>query len=360
MVETIDPAKIESELERIWESFQGTNKMRACLFNLIIFTQKGQRNAYLNQIAQKIIEKFPSRIIFITHDESSEKQELRTSVSVLTADEGENEIACDMIKVDVSRSYLPRVPFVILPHILPDLPIYLVYADDPTEANPIAEQLEHLANRIIFDSESACDLPAFAQAVLAHKKNCQADVADLNWARIEGWRQLFANIFKSSDELERLKQATAITIHYNARESDTLCHTNIQSIYLQAWVATVLRWKLTKVGREGDSQIFSYEKVKISLHPAILEELSPGRILSIEIETESGHHYSFKRDAKCPHYVMIEKSSAEFCSLPVQYILDKDISGQSLVKEICHKGTSSHYTNMLAQLAGLNSEQLPL
>jgi hypothetical protein len=46
----------------------------------------------LNLIAKKIIEKFPSRIILITYDDTCTEHDLRTSVSVLTTDEGENEI----------------------------------------------------------------------------------------------------------------------------------------------------------------------------------------------------------------------------------------------------------------------------
>ena len=362
MLETISPAKIEWELERIWESLQGTNKMRACLFNLIIYAQKGQRSAYLNEIAQKVIQKFPSRIIFITHDDKYQEEILRTAVSVMTADTGENEIACDLIEVDVCSQHQERVPFVILPHILPDLPVYLVHADDPTQDNPIAQELENLAHRIIFDSEAACDLPAFAEAVLKHNQNCQADVADLNWARTEGWRQLFANVFKSQDELDRLRHATKIQIHYNSQITDYLCHTNIQSIYLQAWLAVQLGWNLNAITKETSHDTFSYHTnhglVQVTLHPLETAEISPGRILSVEIETSHSYHYSFKRNMQCPNHIIIEKSSTQFCCLPTHYVLDKDVSGQSLVKEICHKGTSKHYTQMLTLLSKIQNEQL--
>jgi len=362
MTQTIHPADIESELDRIWDSLQGSNKMRACLFNLIIYAKKCQRVGYLNQIAQKVIEKFPSRVIFITYDDTCSNQDLLTSVSVMTADEGEYEIACDLIEVEVCSKDHPRVPFVILPHILPDLPIYLVHADDPSFENPIAEKLEHLADRIIFDSEAACDLPAFAKAVLSHDLQCGADVADLNWARIEGWRQLFANVFKSSEELERLKHANKISIRFNSKETDYLCHTNIQSVYLQAWIAVQLGWTLKKVNSKGKHLTFQYEgefgEIESVIIPDSSEEVSPGRLLLIEIETNREYRYAFKRNLKCPHHVMIEKSSPEFCSLPVNYVLDKDVSGQSLVKEICHKGTSFHYTKMLQLLSEIKNESL--
>jgi len=362
MVETIHPGQIESELDRIWESYQGTNKMRACLFNLIVYSKKCQRIEYLNKVAQNVIEKFPSRIIFITYDEACSDHNLRTAVSVLTADEGENEIACDMIEIDVCSKDHPRVPFVILPHILPDLPVYLVYADDPTQENPIAKKLEHFASRIIFDSESATDLPAFTEAVLTHHARTKADVADLNWARMEGWRQLFANVFKSHDELENLRHATDIHIHFNSQESDALCHTNVQSIYLQTWLASQLGWKPTNISKEKDLLYFSYETehlpVRVYLHPSKMENVQAGRVLSVEIQTDREFHYHLKRNPQCPNYVIIEKSSPDLCSLPSHFVFDKDVSGQSLVKEICHKGTSQHYTNMLKMLSEIKNGSL--
>ena len=359
MVNTIHPADIESELEKIWDSLQGTNKMRACLFNLIIYAKKSQRVGYLNEMAQKIIEKFPCRIIFVTYDETCSSHDLKTAVSVLTADEGDYEIACDLIEVEVCNKDHPRVPFVILPHILPDLPIYLVHADDPTFENPVAEKLEHLAHRIIFDSEAACDLPAYAKAVLSHNKRCHADIADLNWARTEGWRQLFASVFKGRECLEDIRHAKKIQIRYNSQETDYLCHTNVQSIYLQGWLSVQLGWTLKKASKGLN---FHYESefsaVEVELFPDKMKDVSPGRILSIEIATDRDVNYSFKRNMKCPHHVMIEKSSPELCSLPTNYVLDKDVSGQSLVKEICHKGTSTHYTKMLEFLSGIKTECL--
>lgn len=362
MAQTIAPDQIESELQRIWDSLQGTNKMRACLFNLIVYSKKSQRLSYLNKVAQKVIEKFPSRIIFITYDEACSTHELRTAVSVLTADGGENEIVCDLIEIDVCKKDHPRVPFVILPHLLPDLPIYLVHADDPTEGNLIAEKLENLASRVIFDSEAASNLPAFAAAVLKHYEKTPADVADLNWARTEGWRQLFANVFKSDDDLDLLRHATDIHIHYNALESESLCHTNIQSIYLQSWIACQLGWKISKILNEKDILAFAYDTehfpVRVYLHPSQMETVPAGRILSIQIETDREYRFSMSRDLKFPDNVIIEKSTPELCSLPAHFVLDKDVSGLSLVKEICHKGSSQHYLNMLKSLVTIKNESL--
>jgi len=362
MAETIHPKQIESELKRIWDSFQGTNKMRACLFNLIIYSKKCQRTKYLNKVAQNVIEKFPSRIIFITYDEECSGQEIKTAVSVMSADEKNNDIACDMIEIDVCKKDHPLVPFVMLPHILPDLPIYLVYADDPTVENPIAKKLEHFASRIIFDSESAGHLAAYAKAVLTHHEKTAGDVADLNWARTEGWRELFANVFKAPDELATLREAEEITIEYQAKESVSVCHTNIQAIYLQSWLGNRLKWTLEEIKKEGEMLLLRYKTEKgtaqITLKPAKLKDVASGRLLSISIKTAPKITYMMKRNPTCPNHVIIEKATEQVCSLPSHFVLGKDVSGQSLVKEICHKGTSEHYLEMLHQLSKIKSESL--
>ena len=67
--------------------------------------------------------------------------------------------------------------------------------------------------------------------------------------------------------------------------------------------------------------------------------------------------YDLSEDALWGH-VIIEKSSQSLCSLPTQFVLEKDISSHSLVKEICHQGTSKHYLNMLKMLSEIKHESL--
>ena len=39
-LQIVSPSEINAELNKIWESLEGSNKMRASLFNLIFFTKK--------------------------------------------------------------------------------------------------------------------------------------------------------------------------------------------------------------------------------------------------------------------------------------------------------------------------------
>jgi glucose-6-phosphate dehydrogenase assembly protein OpcA len=233
----VSPADIQSELNRIWESLQTTNVARACLFNLIFYTQKNYRAPYIQRIAQKVIEKFPSRVIFVTVDKTSKDDFLKTEVSILSSSKGEFDVACDYIQIEASGSSMSRIPFVVLPHILPDLPVYLIWGEDPGQDDPLFSQFEQFANRLIFDSESTENLPRFASTLLEQQERTHSGVADLNWARIESWREMFSLAFYSKENLEQIAHSRKIAITYNSQATPFFCHTHIQAVYLQAWLA---------------------------------------------------------------------------------------------------------------------------
>jgi len=353
MHRTVPPSEIESALTTIWDELQGTNKMRATLFNLIILAKKDERESYLQEIAKKLIEKFPARIIFVSMGPSDG---METQVNVLSAEEGENAIACDLIHIEIGGSFKERTPFLILPHILPDLPVYLLRTDDPVGTDPVSMELEALSRRIIFDSEATCDLPLYAQTILKHRESLHTDIADLNWARFEEWRTLLAGTFHTKDRLLALTEARQIVIEYNALSSKTFCHTKTQAIYLALWLGQRLDWTLKNV-LQNQELTFEYENSKIDLKPTETKDLPPGRIVNIEIHAPGDEIFSLKRHEKLCHHVMIERSTPTICEIPTEFIFDKE-SGLSLVKEICHKGTSTHFKGVLEILSNLDSEAL--
>lgn len=350
--EIIPPSEIQSELSRIWDALEGSNKIRASLFNLIFYTKKKQRAEYIRKISEKVLEKFPSRVIFITEDEEGDF--LNTRVSVISTGAGDTDIACDFIQLDVAGSYTERVPFVILPHILPDLPIYVIWSEDPAKESPLLNQLKKLAHRLIFDSEATPDLAVFAKTLLLLEQDPHLDVADLNWARMESWRELLASTFYTKERLGILHETKKIQILYNDKTSLFLCHPQIQAIYLQGWLASQLSWKLQSIEEKKGTYTFKYTRekgeVEVTLYPEQNGSVKPGDILSLDLETESNAHFSFGRNLNLPSQVSMRFSTLESCDLPLTYLFAKDESGASLVKEICHKGTSKHFTALLERI----------
>lgn len=346
----IPPSEIQSELTRLWESLETSYKMRACLFNLVFYTKKKARAEYIQTISQKVIEKFPARILFITEDPEENQNYLNTRVDVVAAGE-DLDIACDSIQIDVAGKFIERVPFVILPHFVPDIPVYVIWAEDPTLDSPLFQELKQFATRLIFDSESTDNLSKFAHKLINIHSSLQCDIADLNWGRMESWRNLLASTFYSQERLQGLYDTQELQLLYNAKETQSYCHTQVQAIYLQAWLANQLGWKFTKMQRKERDVYFNYEgensPITISLFSELNESMKAGTIISADLTTRKQEHFSFGRDLEIPNQVSMRFSTLEKCEIPLKYIFAKEESGQSLVKEICRKGTSQHYLSLL-------------
>lgn len=340
------PSEIQSELTRLWEAMETGTKMRACLFNLVFYTKKKTRDKYIQAISQRVIEKFPARIIFITEDSSNGQNYLNTCVDVVSAGV-DLDIACDYIQIDVAGNMIHRVPFVILPHLIPDIPIYVIWAEDPAEDCPLFEQMKHQATRLIFDSESTENLTQFAHKLLNIHHTLGCDIADLNWGRMESWRNLFTSTFYSLERLENLQNTKEFQILYNAKETEFYCHTQVQAIYLQAWLAAQLNWGFSKMERENGKVHFKYNNMTISLFPELNENMKAGTIVSADLATHDDKHFSFGRSLEIPNMVSMRFSTLEKCEIPLKYVFSEEKSGQSLVKEICRKGTSQHYLSLL-------------
>ncbi len=358
----VTPANIQSELSRIWESLETKSVARACLFNLIFYTQKNHRTAYIERVAQNVVEKFPSRVLFVTLDSATSDDFLKTEVSILSSSKGEFDVACDYIRIDSSKASQERVSSVVLPHLLSDLPVFLIWAEDPSKDDPLRYQLEQFANRLIFDSETTDNLPLFASSILAHHEKTHCDIADLNWARIENWREMLSLAFHSENNCNQIQRCKKITMTYNAQSSAFFCHTHIQSIYLQTWLGCQLGWNLQSMKKEKNALLFTYQgslhPIEISLVAAEYASLPPGVILSIEIETADKEHFSFQRHLEKLNQITFQHSTHDKCDLPSHYIFSKAESGHSLVKEICHRGTSEHFLKVLHLIKNMNNLNL--
>lgn len=354
----VAPSQIESELLKIWSALAKADKTRACLFNLIVFNRLSERTDYVRSIVQSIADKFPCRVLFVSHDADPEKNYLKTAVSVVVSSQ-ESSTACDHIDIGAAGTDWERVPYVILPHIVPDLPVYLLWTETPSGEHPLFNPLVKLATRVIFDSESADHLSEFASELLSVKEDKSRDIADLNWARLEGWRELLASTFEDPKKLQDLYEAKTLHITFNARTTEFFCHLKIQSIYLVFWLSSRLGWHLKEVRKKSSSlHLYFHSGLEVIVDSAVWENLGPGNIIATEMNTSSGAHYQFRRNPEISHHVTVQISTPSHCDLPYQFVLGKTARGQSLVQEVFHKGTSLFFIETLRRIKAFEQTDL--
>lgn len=347
----VELVNIYEELTRLWDQEQGEKKTRASLFTLILFVQKSERFEFYDSLIKSVVSKFPCRVIAIISDEGPDKEYLRTTVKTQTITEGELQIFCELIRLEVAGSLIERVPFIVTPQILPDLPVYLLWTKDPAAESSILPHLEPLADRIIFDSESTHDLQAYAHCVSSLLCQFHCAIGDLNWSATSSWRHIFRQVFDTYDSFINLVQSKLIRIYYNRNPSSSQQHTEIEAAYLQAWIASRLNWKFQAITIDEGNIRLTYRRptneVIVLLIPQEAPHLNPGTLLNIEIECEHNQaHYTFKRHPES-RQAFIQFSDQERCDLPYCTFLTGIEEGQEILQEIFYPSIGTHYREML-------------
>jgi glucose-6-phosphate dehydrogenase assembly protein OpcA len=354
MATIVDVPEIEQELEHIWESLESPNKTKAALFNLLVYAQDPQHVEYVRQGTARILNKYPCRVIYILENPATEEDFLRAEVSVETIGTEEQPVSCDKIQIEFGGKERERVPFVLLPHILPDLPVFLWWTGNPSPYNRLFDLLEAQIDRIIFDPDTLDNLAEYASTTLALLHHFEGYASDLNWSLIEGWRAALAQTFHNEEHVAQLQKSEMIALAYCEHEAGGPRDPRLPAVYLQAWLAAQLGWRFQEVSRHEERTRFTYrngdQPVHITLHPQHNEALPYGTITRLETDSREHYHYAVVLESDL-NYLRVERSNTTRCDLPYSLHIGSINRDRALVREIFSHGTSVHYQHALQMLA---------
>jgi glucose-6-phosphate dehydrogenase assembly protein OpcA len=349
---SLELVDINQELKKQWDKAQGENKVRASLFNLIIYAKKNKRADYYENLVKSVVSKFPCRIILIISDAGQNGDYLKTSVSSEAVGNGGSQIFCEIITIRVAGIFRERTYFLLLPHLLCDLPIYLLWTKDPTEKSLLLPRLERIASRIIFDSEESSNLAEYAQTTLSLLKRFHCEIGDLNWSALSGWRKIIADYFDSPMGYKQLLASKKIKISYAINPDAEHRHNEIEAAYLQSWLASMLNWKYTSLDSSEGQYRLSYQTLLgecvLYLKGKEVNSLPSGTILTLEIESIQSSIISFARKGD---QIVIKYSDKERCDLPCYNFLPDNGGGKEIIEELFRPSGKQHYKKTLENLS---------
>jgi glucose-6-phosphate dehydrogenase assembly protein OpcA len=332
---------------------EGTNTLKASLFTLIVVVKDAERTLYLQRLVNLITKKFPCKVVFIAIDSESRESFLRQNASTRIVGNGSNAIAYDVLTIETSHNQQHRVPFLVIPEILADLPAFLLIGHDPSEVKTIVDQLESCVGRIVFDVIHLQDIGRFAEEILA-LPNKQKYV-DINWARTKPWRETLSRVFNTKEALSLLSLCNRLDIRYSRRPMSTENSSpDTQPIFLQAWLASRLGWIPVCVEENNDHMLVRYSlgsrEISVILTPTDSNVLEEGNIASIEIRGDNDIHYllAYERDDR---HIVIHASSQDHCEMPYSVFVGSFQRGRALPSEIFLQAASEHYLPMIELLS---------
>lgn len=332
---------------------EGQNLIKASLFNLIVIADNLQRGLMCQELVRIVTEKFPCRVLFVQSDQSNQADFFKTEHTIQSIGSGDTRVCFDQFTITSSINQLHKVPFLLLPNIMPDLPVYILMGHDPTQDHVILPQIQKYANRVIFDCESIDNLQRFSERVLTMMHDATGSLVDVNWGRVKGWRDVMARVFYGDDKIDQLNQARTISISFAGRALNPQPQDEIQALYLQAWLAAQLGWTLDSVEKLDGHIAIHYRShqnsITVTIAPKDTDILDTGAIFSIEVMTHAEAHYllSHERDRQL---VTVHASTLERCEMPYTIFLQNYQKGTALVNEIFYQPPSEHYPAMLHAL----------
>lgn len=355
----IQVPEIEKSLENLSELPKGKKYIKACLFTLIIYAHDPRKIKYCQELINNILDKFPCRIIFIQGEKQISKY-LHVDLANVTSGAEGTIVVCDQITIKTSPDELARVPYIALPHIVPDLPVYLLWGQTPSKEDVVFSALQPFASRIIFDSECSDNLHQFTQEMLQNF-NVHMDIMDINWALLSNWRDILVQLFDTPARFSLLQKCKSLQITYNSSKTEVSHHPAIRAIYLQGWLASRLQWKYHAAEKVDDITIINYigqeHPSVVALCPKKDDSLPPGSIISIELNSIDGCSiYIYRKQTLSQAVVHI--SSREQCELPYNVPLPNVHQGLAFMKEIFYHKLSDHYHDMLKIISKIDKQAL--
>jgi len=346
--ENMDSSMIQAELNRLGESTPTGKKIKAALFNLIVYTHETIRAQYFKKIVKTISDQFPCRLIFIQADIVSQHSSIKVQVSLPNSGNS-SEVSSEQIFIEASGTEIERIPFLILPQLIPDLPIYLLWGQDPNKETIILPHIQPLARRIIFDSESTNELGEFSKEILNLVENSSLEIVDMNWIRIAGWRQIITRAFDTKTRIDLISKTSYMKLTYNSLEDPSFTKPETRAIYLQAWIASCLEWNFEKIEiNEQKTIILHYtgpHAIQIHLVSEIRKDLAAEEIIEWELCDPNNYDCVFSH--RTMTQVEVKASNQYQCLLPFSFLLPGLNSGRTLMQEIFYQKISDQYAALL-------------
>jgi glucose-6-phosphate dehydrogenase assembly protein OpcA len=253
----VDAEAVQSQLTKLWRSAGEHARhsgepaaARTNVLTLVVYTATEAAATRVLDAVGALAEHHPSRMILVRAEPGAKTPSLAAEV-VTRCRIDRPQVCFEQIVLHARGSSVEQVTSAVASLLLRDLATYLWWPDDIPEHSELLRRLVTLCDGLIVDSATFTRPAVALPTVLAllHQQQSGA-VADLQWARLSGWRDITAQFFDGPAARGYLKGVTALDVSVRTGDRPGL---PVAGLLYTAWLAGRLNWQLGSGGLTATS-----------------------------------------------------------------------------------------------------------
>jgi glucose-6-phosphate dehydrogenase assembly protein OpcA len=292
----VDIGRIEAELGKLRYMMAGDRSpgdgfaLRTSLMNMVAYSEREEDTNLAARVIEDLASHHPSRALIVLARPAGEESHIEAQLAAHChiSRNLEQSVCCEEISLKVSGPAARHLHSVIVPLLVPDLPVYLWWTDRlPTDSHLILQLME-TADHVIVDSnrfeDQLADLLSLSRL---HDKEPRTALGDLNWRRLEHWREFFHRQANITEMRHHFSSVKSVEIRY----ADGRPSRPAQAFLLLAWLARKLGWNTRSLSAHGPQRLTfradEGRQISAYIHPVNYPAVDPGAIVSMKIACES-------------------------------------------------------------------------
>jgi glucose-6-phosphate dehydrogenase assembly protein OpcA len=239
---------IEEQIAQLWNpQTRGDDPIaslatRAAVLNLIIYAPDSETADEVQTCSERLSQIHPCRVILFSRiNERSPDPLVPDIFATCDADSDDPEIPCiERIRVPVNQTLYNKLASLTQPLIIPELPAFLWWREHPSVSDSAFIALAQSADLTIIDSQQFDSVTYLGDLIeLDTQLPARSAIVDLNWQRLQPWRELTAQFFDIRSVNWALSWIREIEIDAGKQDGSEV---PVQAIMLTSWLAHCLGW----------------------------------------------------------------------------------------------------------------------
>ena len=261
---------------------------RSCVMTLIAVASSEAEERRAQRAARMIGMSHPAQLIVICDQPHLKPGQIDATITTDTFQtQSASAIQCELVNLHVRGAAGEHLAALVDPLLPSGVPTYLWWVGTPpfgkhefTDALRICDSLVIDSSRFEAPYRSFMDLTKLGES--SHQK---LGVADLQWARLEPWRETVAQFFSPGDRRPFMNGISEVGVDYVGEGRGN----RVGASLLIGWMASALGWKLQRAAGGGGGVVaahFSAEgwrPVEVAFRSVPKEQMAEGELAAIRV-----------------------------------------------------------------------------